>query len=118
VPPRRGQSCFVDDVREICAHHSRRAPSKEQEIDGASQFYLSAVDFENLMTTMNIGPVDENLSIEATCPHERGIEDLRSVRRRHDDDTFAWVEPVHFHEQLVERLLSLVVSRHCAESAA
>ena len=47
---------------------------------------------------------------------ERGVEDVGSVRGGNEDDTGARVEAVHFHEQLVERLLPLVVA--AAEAGA
>src|SRR6185437_10026349 len=35
---------------------------------------------------------------------------VRTVGRRDDDDAFVALEPVHLHEELVQRLLALVVS--------
>ena len=59
-----------------------------------------------------VGLVDEHLAIETSGPQQRGVEDLGSVRRAHDDDAFARIEAVHFREQLIERLLALFVAAH------
>ena len=45
-----------------------------------------------------------------------GIEHVRAVGRRHEDDAFVRLEAVHFDEQLVERLLAFVVT--AAQSCA
>ena len=47
---------------------------------------------------------------------KRGIEHVGTVRRRDDDDALVGFEAVHLDEQLVERLLALVVA--AAETGA
>ncbi len=49
-------------------------------------------------------------TVEPARPGERGIEDLGPVGGREDDHTDARLEPVHLREDLVERLLLLVVA--------
>src|SRR5204863_3300920 len=57
-----------------------------------------------------VRPVDDDLAIEAARAQERRIEDVRTVRRRDEDDVVLHLEAVHLDEQLVERLLALVVA--------
>jgi hypothetical protein len=42
----------------------------------------------------------------------RRVEDVGPVRRRHHHDPLTHDEPVHLDEQLVERLLALLVAPH------
>src|SRR5207247_11098342 len=48
---------------------------------------------------------------------ERGIENVGTVRRRDKNDAFVRFEAVHLDEQLVERLLALVVPAAEARAA-
>src|SRR5690606_27670222 len=41
---------------------------------------------------------------------ERGVEDVGAVRRGNDNDVGPGVETVHFHEDLVQRLLAFVMA--------
>ena len=43
-------------------------------------------------------------------PQQRRVENVRAVRRGHDDDVRVRVEAVHLDEDLVQRLLALVVA--------
>src|SRR3954447_14328949 len=60
--------------------------------------------------------VDDDLAIEAAGPQERRVEDVRAVRGSDQDDVVLHLEAVHLDEQLVERLLALVVT--AAEAGA
>ena len=50
-------------------------------------------------------------------PQERWIEHVGPVGRRDDDDALVLFEPVHLDEQLVQRLLALVVAAAEARAA-
>src|SRR5204862_7133132 len=53
---------------------------------------------------------DDDLTVEATGAQERRVEDVRPVRCGDEDDVVLHLEAVHLDEQLVERLLALVVA--------
>jgi hypothetical protein len=52
---------------------------------------------------------DRDLAVEPPRSKQRRVQDLRPVGGGQDNDALERVEPVHFGEQLVERLLALVV---------
>jgi hypothetical protein len=58
---------------------------------------------------MQVGPIDDDMAIEAARAQQRGIEHFRPVGRGHDDHAFAGIEPVHLGQKLVQRLLALLV---------
>ena len=62
------------------------------------------------------GPVDGDLAVEAAGAQEGGIEDVGPVGGRDHDDVVLGLEAVHLHQELVERLLALVVA--AAEAGA
>src|SRR3546814_14943934 len=53
---------------------------------------------------------DDDLTVETARTEEGGVEHVGGVGRRDDDDAFVGFEAVHLDEQLVERLLALVVA--------
>ena len=68
------------------------------------------VDIENFSTPFDVGGNDGNLPVETTRPFECRIEDVRTVGSRHNDDIVRRTEAIHFHEQGVKGLTTLVVA--------
>ena len=56
-------------------------------------------------------------AIEAAGAKERGIEDVGAVGRGDENDAFVGLEAVHLDEQLIQRLLALVVAAAEARAA-
>ena len=65
---------------------------------------------------MTSGLRHDDLAVEAAGPQQRRIEHVGAVGRGDQDDAFVGLEAVHLDEQLVERLLALVVA--AAEAGA
>ena len=57
-----------------------------------------------------VGRLDGDAAVEAPGAQQRLVEDLRAVRRAEDDHVGAGLEAVHLGEDLVQRLLALVVA--------
>src|SRR5207244_1585162 len=56
-------------------------------------------------------------SVTSARPQQRGIENIRSIGRRDDDNTGADRKAIHFDEQLIQRLLALFVAQRIAAAA-
>ena len=65
---------------------------------------------EDAFAALHVGTVDDDAAIEAAGAQQRRIEHVRAVGRGHQDDAFVALEAVHLDEQLVQRLLALVVA--------
>ena len=74
------------------------------------------MDGEDALAALHVGTVDDDAAIEAAGTEQRRIEDVGTVRRGDEDDAFVRLEAVHLDEQLVQRLLALVVA--AAEAGA
>ena len=72
---------------------------------------------EDALAALHVGPVDDDPAIEAAGPEERRVEHVGPVRRRDEDDALVRLEAVHLDEELVERLLALVVPAAEARAA-
>jgi len=74
------------------------------------------VHLEDLFAALEIGQLHGHAPVKAAGAQQRVIENVGAVGRRHDDDALVIRKAVHLDEQLVERLLALVVT--AAETAA
>ena len=75
------------------------------------------VHLEDVAAALAVGAVDDDLAIEAARAQECRIEDVGAVRGRDQDHVVLLLEAVHLDEQLVQRLLALVVTAAHAGAA-
>ena len=106
----REQRRFIDQVREIRAGKSRRAARDNGQIHVIRDGYLADVNLQNLFAAANVRQADHDLTVEAPGPQQRRVEHVGTVGGRDDDDAVVRIEAVHLHQQLVQRLLTLVVA--------
>ena len=102
---------------------ARSAPEKpgdclgdELEVDGLVERLALDVDLEDLQAALHVRAVEDDLAVEAAGAQERRVEHVGAVGGGDDDDVRVRVEAVHLDEDLVERLLALVV--RAAEAGA
>ncbi len=104
------QSRLVDQVGEVGAGEPRRLPGERVEVDVLGERLAPRVDLEDVLAALAVWPVDDDLAVEAAGPEQRRVEDVRAVGGGDQDDVVLHLEAVHLDEQLVQRLLSLVVA--------
>ena len=68
------------------------------------------VHLEDAGTAVEVGTVDDDLTVETTRTKQCRVEDVGTVRRGDQDHATLDIETIHLDEQLVEGLLALVVS--------
>ena len=71
---------------------------------------------EDLLAADDVGVRHHDLAVEAAGPQQRRIEHIGPVGRGDQDDALVRLEAVHLDQQLVQRLLALVVA--AAEAGA
>ena len=104
------QRGLVDEVGEIRAGEAGRAGGERVEVDVARERLAARVHLEDLAAAEAIGAIDDDLAVEATRAKERRVEDVGPVRGGDEDDVVLHLEAVHLDEELVQRLLALVVA--------
>src|ERR1700722_878182 len=67
------------------------------------------MDFENLITSFNIGKIDDNPAIKSAWAQQRFIENIRTVCRSDQNDPFIGIKTIHLDEKLIERLFSFIM---------
>ena len=110
APARGEQRRFVDEVGEVGAGEARRAAGDDARIDVGRQRHLLHVHAEDLLAAVDVGARHHDLAVEAARAQQRRVEHVGTVGRGDDDDAFIGLEPVHLDQQLVERLLALVIA--------
>ena len=105
-----GERGLVGEVGEVGADHARRRRGEPGERDVLGQREAAGVDGEDLRATLAVGRRDGDAAVEAAGAQERGVEDLRPVGRAEHDHGDVGLEAVHLREDLVQRLLALVVA--------
>ena len=104
------QRSLVDEIGQVGAREPRRAGGERVQVDLPRQRLALRVHLEDLAAADAVGPVDDDLPVETARPQKRRVEDVRAVRRRDQDHVVLQLEAVHLHQQLVQRLLTLVVA--------
>ena len=117
VVARRVQRRLVHQVREVGAREARRAAREHRDVHVIGQRNLLRVDRENAFAPLDVGTIDDNAAIEAARAQQRRVEHVGTVGCGDEDDAFVRLEAVHLDEQLIQRLLALVVTAAQAGAA-
>ena len=109
IPPRGKQCGLVDEVREVGADHPGCRRRQPTEVDVGPERDAPRVHLEDRLATATVGRLHGDPAVETTGPQQRRVEHLGPVGRADHDDARRSVEAVHLREDLVQRLLALVV---------
>ena len=75
------------------------------------------MDLQNALAPAHVRPRDNHPPVEAARPQQRRVEHVGAVGGGHQNDALIGVEAVHLDEQLIQRLLALVVPASQAGAA-
>ena len=78
--------------------------------DFAGQLHFLGVDLEDSLPALDIGAINLDRAIKAARTQQGRIEDFGAIGRTHQNDPGIGVESIQFGQQLIERLLALVVT--------
>src|SRR5690606_39896881 len=97
-------------VGHVCTCVPGGAAGEYLEIYVFAQRLASGMDAEDRLASVDVGCVDDDLTIEAPRAEQRRVEDVGTVRRRHHDHPGVALEAVELDQELVQGLLPLVVA--------
>ena len=103
------QSSLVDDVGDVGATGSGSSATDYIQVDIAV-FYLLQMYLEDCLTSFQIRQLHDNAAIETSGTQQCLVQALRPVGGGKDHHAFGGIETVHLSEQLVERLLTLIIA--------
>src|SRR5207244_10717113 len=108
---------LVGQVGQVRTGEPRRRRGDDSQVGVGRQGQALGVDLEDRLAADPIGKADGYLPIEPARPQEGRVEDVRAVGRRTHADACRRVKTVHLDEELVQRLLALVVATTEARAA-
>mmetsp|Transcript_7684 Transcript_7684/g.13381 ORF Transcript_7684/g.13381 Transcript_7684/m.13381 type:complete len:294 (-) Transcript_7684:2466-3347(-) len=108
---------LVHQVLQICTAEARGSLGNIGQRDLLLQFLVADVDIQNLLAALDIWQAHGHASVETSWPQERIVQDVGSVCGSDDDDTAVAFKAVHLCQNLVQSLLSLIVSTSHAGSS-
>ena len=117
VAPRGQQGGLVDEVLEIGAGEARRRARELAYIDVIGKRHLARMDLENSFAAPDVGARHHDAAVEAARAQQRRVEHVGPVGRGDQDYALVGLEAVHLDQQLIERLLALVVAAAQAGAA-
>ena len=101
---------LIHHVCEVCTDRTGGCQCDLVEVDGIIQLHISCMHLQNIDTTLEVRLLHDDTTIETTRTKQRRIENLRTVRRAHDHDALRRIEAIHLGQQLIQGLLTLLVS--------
>jgi hypothetical protein len=104
------QRRLVDEVGQVGADEAGCSRRHHGEVEIRGQLDAADVHSRDFLSALQVRTVKDGLAIEAAGPEQRGVQDLRPVGRRQDEDALLGVEAVQLREELVQGLLALVVA--------
>ena len=107
---RRRQGRLVDQVGEIRAREPRGVLGHNLEVDIGREWLALGVHAQDRPARRQLGPIDQDAAIEAAGAQQRRIQHVGTVGRGNHHDEIGAIEAIHLREQLVERLLALIVA--------
>src|SRR5579864_1841693 len=108
---------LVDEIGQVCAGESRGAARNERRFHIVGEWYAAHVHAQDLLAAAHVRQRHHHLSIETAWPQQCRIEHVGAVGGGDDDDPFIALEAVHLDQQLIERLLALVMAAAEARAA-
>ena len=112
--PGREQCRLVDKIGEVRAGEAGCEGCDLVGIDLRREFRFLEMDPQDIGAPLLVGSVHQHLAIEAARPQQRRIENLRPIGGRQHHQAGPGIEAVHLDQQLIERLLLLVMVRRKA----
>ena len=100
---------FVHQVGQVRTREARGRAGQNGDVHVVAERDLLGVHPENALAALHVRTVDHDAAVETAGTQQRRIEDVRAVGGGDQDDAFVALEAVHLDEQLVQRLLPLVV---------
>jgi len=118
MAPGRGQGGLVHEIRQVCAAEPGRQPRHVAKVHRRVELDLAHMHPQDIDAALAVRAVDQHLPVEAAGPKQGGVQDFRAIGGGQDDQTDRCIKAIHLGEQLVQRLLLLVVPAKVAERTA
>ena len=110
-------SRLVHQVGKVCPAESGGFLGQALHRDFLCQRLAGGMDLEDGRPALDVGQVEGYPAVEASRPEQSRVQNIRPVGGGQHYDVVVGLEPVHFHQDLVQGLLPLVVASAQASPA-
>ena len=111
------QSTLVDDVGQIGTRCTGRGAGNCGQVDRRLRLHALGMKLKNVLTAGQVGQLNGDTAVKTAGAQQGRVEAVGAVGCGQNNDTLVVVEAVHLGQQLVERLLALVVAAKAAAIA-
>ena len=112
------QQCrLIEQVRQVGAGKANGHLGELLKLNVLVHRLVLGVHAQDLLAALYVWTVDRNLTVKTAGTQQRRIQNVGAVGGGDQDDRLALLKTVHLDQQLVERLLALVVAAAQAGSA-
>ena len=111
------QCRLINQISQISTRKSRSPTCNQIRPNIITHRHFAHVHFQNLLATTNIGQTNHHLTVETPRPQQRLIKHVGTVSRGNNNDTLRSFEAIHFNQQLVQGLLTFIVTTTHARTA-
>jgi len=88
---------------------TRSRSRQHADIDVSAHRYFPRMHLQNTLAPFDVRTRNNHTAIEPTRAQQSGIQNIGPIGGSNQNHAFIGFKPVHFHQQLVERLLALIV---------
>ncbi len=103
-------SSFIEKIAELSSRESDRDGSDLIPVHISIEWLALRMYFEDLLAIFEGWETDGHTSIESSWSQKCLIEDIGAIGRCHDDDIGIIIESVHLGQDLIQGLLTLIMS--------
>ena len=100
---------LIDQVGQVSPHQPGGSASQDVQVYVFIQRHVLGVYFEDPFPTPPTRDINHDLTVEPAGPQQGLIQDVRAIGGRQQDHTGVVIEAIHFHQQLIQGLFTLVM---------
>ena len=101
---------FIDHIGQIGTHRTAGCQRDCFQIDSLIQMNILGMHFQDIHTAFQIRLVHDNSPVKTARSQQRLIQHLRPVGCRQDQQPLGRIKTIHLGQQLVQRLLPLIIA--------
>ena len=106
----RKQSSFVDNIGKLCATRTGSCSCDCTKVNILAHANILGMYLQNGLTSGKIRQIHRYAPVKATRAKQGLIQRFRAIGSSQNDDTGASVKAIHFCQQLIQRLLTFIIT--------
>ena len=106
------KSSFVTYIGNVGTREPWCLTSKQININAIIDFNVAKVHIENCYTVIEVGEFNIYLTVKTACTHKCFVKNVGTVSCCKNNYTAISAKTIHFGEELVQRVFTLVVTSH------